>query len=253
MDITTFDENAKIQENKLMYKIVMLQKKETGKGYLVNIKRTEVLLNDTIDQDPFTEILFITAKIFYDLDLEISNTGTVLNVLNIKEIQKKWKEIRFKIDHTYTGDIVEPVMQSMDKIVENEDLFLKSFQKDPFFYYYFLIYGNCGKHELFRENIPLYGLWGNKPVRVDTQLSQIKERKEDMEIDVKLNLKKEEETALQLQQLKNRGEGRLTTDMSGNYTLLTNQRHIETIDFLLRINWDSRTIKKIQLVLKTMN
>jgi hypothetical protein len=247
VEIITFDESMKMPENKLGYKVIMCRKRETLKGYLVNIKRGDVLVNNTKDQNPFTEILLMMATVYHDLDIEISNFGKIVKVDNMKGVRKKWEEIKFKIDHTYTGDVVEPLMKQTDKIISNDELFLNSFRRDPFFFYYFFIYGNYDdKHILYKNNVPLYGFL-SESVKVCARLLHTKENKDGITAEVKMQPEKGEEQVLQSQLSKKQEQGAIETEMYGYYTLLQNQKYIETMNFVLKAKRENRTIKEMNL------
>jgi hypothetical protein len=247
VEFTTFDESMKISENKLAYKVVINRKRETLKGYLINVKRSDILLNGAKDQNPFTEILQIAATIYHDLDIEVSNLGKIVKVDNMKNIRKKWAEIRFKIDNTYTGDVVESLMQQTDKIIADDELFLKSFRNDPFFFYYFFIYGNYdNKNILYKNNVTLCNFL-YEPVNVCARLSYTKENEDGITAEVKMQAEKGGEQVLQSQLSEKQEQGAIETEMYGYYTFLQNQKHIETMNFMLKAKRENRTVKEMKL------
>ena len=255
VEIKSFDETAEIPENVLRYKSVITRKKETFKGYVVNIKRLEISLNNQVDQDPFIKILFITAKILHDLDVEISWHGDILKVLNIKQIREQWKEICYKIEHTYTGDIVEPLMQAMNKTVADDDLFIESLYQDTFLGYYFqIIFGEYSKNKIMEMQIPIYGFFGNTPMKVQIQAVLKEEEKDTAKIAVKMNLKKEDELILQEQMKRKFGEeGHLKTEMKAFYTILAEQEYINSINLIFSMYWNERMVKKMQVDVENLN
>lgn len=146
IEINTFDKNLKSQYSKLTYTNTIKLKKETLKGYVVNFKRSDILLNDSLEQSPMNELLMVSGEVLNDLDLEISKYGEIIKIRNIKAIQEYWKDIRFKIVNSYKGNIVENIVINLDQKINDETLFIQSLYKDLFFFNYLRrIYGEYKK------------------------------------------------------------------------------------------------------------
>ena len=156
VSVETYSENAKQKGNILTYDCVISLKKETWTGFLVNIRRDNILLNKTKIQEPINEVLLIAGRLLQNLDLEINHEGNILRIRNIEEIKKYWEEIKVVINESYKGSVVERVVDSIEKNIEDEALMINSLYKDPFFYYYLkYIYGNYPDNSLtFNEMLP---------------------------------------------------------------------------------------------------
>jgi len=252
VEIRSFDRMAEIPENVLRYKSVIAFKKITFNGCVLNIKRSEISLNNQIDQDPYIEILLITAKVLDDLDIEVSLFGNILRILNMKAIRNQWKEICYRIEHTYTGDFVESLMQGMSQIVADDDLFIQSLYRDAFLGYYFqLIFGEYGRNGIMSKEIPIYGFFDHSPVKVHMQ-AVFKEEKET--IAVKMNLSESDEQLLCAEMEKKFVEkGNLQTEMNAIFTIFAEQGYINSIHLILSAEWNGQTVKKMQVEVEKLN
>lgn len=158
--------NEKNKKNTLRYTMLIHQEKESWSGKVIRFNRTEIQLNDPKDLDPINEILLIAGEVQNDLLLEISDYGKVLKVKNDKDMQLKWNEIRYRIQETYQGQIVQKIIAPMENNIKNQDVFIQSLDKDPFFFNFLKgIYGDySGNIVEFEGIIPAAFGYGNLPV-----------------------------------------------------------------------------------------
>lgn len=153
VNIKIYNKDSKIQTNNLSYNCLISFIKENIKGYVVNIKRQKILLNNKTDHSPINEILLISGNILNNLDLEINQYGEIIKVKNLNDIHELWKEIKFKIEQTYVGNIVSSIIKPIEEKIRDEQLFIQSLNKDPFIHNYFgIIYGKYNNDLYFFED-----------------------------------------------------------------------------------------------------
>lgn len=149
----TYNKDSKVTHNTLAYVCDIFYKKETFKGYLINFKKFNIILNNSKIHEPMNEIALISGELLNDLDLEISVYGEILKIKNLKAIHKAWEKIKFKIEYTYQGDFVKKIIEEIDKNVMDEKRFIESLYKDPFFFNLFSnLYRNYPNNRLIYDS-----------------------------------------------------------------------------------------------------
>lgn len=175
VNIQSFFQNCKKQTNTLEYTISLRLKKYSFNGYVVEITRSNVLLNNTKFHDVMDELLLVTSKMLNKLELEITPEGKIRRIKNLEKLHKKWVEIRMQVESGYTGEIVPRFLAPMEKTVMNEELFIKALWKDPFFRFYLSIYGEyyngrmTGTYHVFDfpvGNSPIYQIEETNTLRM---------------------------------------------------------------------------------------
>lgn len=139
--VQSFFRDCKKTDSTFDYTLSFLLKHESFNGYVVEITRNNMMLNNTEFHNVMDELLLITSEILNKLELEISPKGQILHIKNRKELREKWQEIRLQVESDYKGEIVSRFLESMEKTITDEQLFINALWKDPFFRFYFSIYG----------------------------------------------------------------------------------------------------------------
>ncbi len=151
VDIQTYLKDCKKDNSSLSYDINFRLKKETFSGSVIEINRKNMILDDTKIHNVMNELLLLTSNILNNLELKIDRSGKIHKIRNMKQIHQKWKEIRMQIDSGYTGDVVSKLVNPMEKIIMNEELFSQALLKDPFFRFYFGIYGEYNQNKMIQQ------------------------------------------------------------------------------------------------------
>lgn len=187
----TYNKDSKVTHNTLDYICDILYKKETFRGYILNFKKHDILLNNSKIHEPMNEIALISGELLNDLDLEISIYGEILKIKNLKAIHEKWQKIRFKIEHTYQGDLVKKIVEELDKNVMDEKRFIDSLYNDPFFNNLFLgIYRNYPNNKVKYDSL-LSNFAGFKTIGIEKKSTAEKINEKEQIIKGKVYLKEE--------------------------------------------------------------
>lgn len=163
----TYNPKAKRIKNTLSYHCDVQQKSETFKGYVVNFKRYDIILNNTKIHDVMNEIALISGELIHDLDLEISNYGEILRIKNYKEILKEWERVKSNLIYTYQGEIVDSMLDELEKNILDEKQFINSLYKDPFFCNFLGdIYHNYANVENYEIESKIFNFGGMRSISI---------------------------------------------------------------------------------------
>lgn len=246
VSVKTLDNSPNIEKSTLTYNCSLRLKKETLKGYIVNIKRSDVLLNNTRDQSPINEILLIAGEILYNLDLEISEYGKVIKIHNFNEILQKWEDIKFKIESTYKGKVVQEIIDSINKKIQFEKTVIESLDKDPFFFYVFNgVYENYTNNECLFSGL-LYGL-SDIPLSITKNNKLLINKDKTIHLVYQIIANQEEIETWKTRLAGDRGDnGVLDVIINGQY-ILSEDKSIESIMAHQEAYWDSQLFKAIEV------
>lgn len=235
--LNLFDKRAEKTDMKLEYQMhFTLLNKTLRKKNIVRLQRDNINLNDSNIHDPLSEISLISGEVLNDLELEITENGDITRIKNLKEINKRWKEdIRFRLEHTYKGGVVDNILSHMDKQIDDEPMFIRSLQKDPFFYFY--IKALSGKE----TDIPIHWIAGI-PITFERELENDEENGT-----IKLILKDKEKESSKLEEYYSKlyGKGNIKTYTDISYSIENN--FIKSLYVLLKIYWNDVPVKKLDM------
>lgn len=237
--IKLFDKKAEKSNSKLKYLMHSMLLGKTLRGrYVVSLKREGMNLNDSKIHDPVSEMSLIGGEVLDDLELEVTAAGDVTKIRNLKDIKAHWKDdVRFRLEHTYAGQVAENIISHMDKRINDETLFINSLQRDPFLYFYLKAMNGTEK------DMPVYWIAGI-PVIFERKLKKDNNNGEET---VRLILDKKEEEFGKLQdyysKIYGRGSMRMDTDIS--YSLQNG--FIKNSNVFFEIYWDEVPVKSFNM------
>lgn len=232
---------TKFIENQLTYEYQIKLLRNTMKGYIASFHRSNMLINETRDQSPINEMMLIAGELQSELELELSDSGVVLRILNWGQLQEKWIRLKEKITYTYKGNIVAPFIESIDRRMLDEKLFIQALDKDLFFYYYLKgVYGEY-EHNTTGFNGQLSGIY-SKPLQVEKQNKLITKDKDSFCIDFTTQLTPESFAMLQTDISKDKGEGQLGIEIDGSYDF-ESYKCIQSIRAEHRMYWDEQLFR----------
>lgn len=247
--IQIFSDMPKKKQNQLEYDCSVSLDKNTTKGYVLSIKKSNILLNDMVDHSPINEILLIAEEFLSELKLEISESGKIVKIVNLNEIQDKAKSIRLKIESAYKGDLVYRILHPMLQKLESEDKIIKSLDKDPLLFY--LMKGIYGVYEQGQASFN-GTLWGISTSQVKVRKSNkllINEEGKPL-INFKIFVDSEDRTHLEKQLREEFGEGVLEMKMEGNY-IFSSSHYLESLQVDQTIYWNEEIYKSLKLDLRS--
>lgn len=245
VEVKTFNDGITKPENVITYKIHISLVKDSFSGYVVKFKKANLLLNNSGDYDPIYEILAISAQALDDMELVISGSGEIVKVKNLKEIQKLWSELLYKIESTYKGDIVDKIIKPIDKTIKDEKLFIKKLYKDSFFHSYFNgIFGtystdvfNKGSYNLLISGTPVKVANKGRIVETDTKRKAV---------NIDHFVSPQDLDTLQQAYSKKKGEGKLSLNLRTDY-IISESDLFEKIESLYEFYWNNRLFKSQQV------
>ena len=82
--------------------------------YLVELKKSEVILNDEEVHDAYNDMVIITAKATERIILKLNEEGKALGFINMSEVLSRWKEAREEVESQYTGEPVKEFLDDME-------------------------------------------------------------------------------------------------------------------------------------------
>lgn len=244
--VKTYSEKAKQKENILTYDYTLCLKRESFKGYIVNFRRENVLLNNKKEQEPINEILLITGRLLQDLDLEIGYDGRILKIKNFNEIKQYWQEIRFIIEETYKGEIISRILDPIERNMQEESLMIESFYKDPFFYHYLkCIYGKYNNNYLMNRE-KLKGLVPSHTLSIAAKnsLKILDDRR--IRIISMSQVSQEDTDMLSKALVESGGEGKVDIQLNAIYDL-SPEKVIQSIEVTNELYYDHLMEKSVQV------
>jgi len=238
VNIKTYNKGSKIQTNNLSYNCLISFIKENIKGYVVNIKRQKMLLNNKTDHSPINELFLMSGSILDNLDLEISQYGEIIKVKNINDIHELWKEIKFKIEQTYVGNIVSSIITPIEEKIHDEQFFIQSLNKDPFIHNYFGI---------------IYGEYKNDLYSFEEELDGLYEKKLDIERRNRLSISNQEQIQIDVKGtadiIKEKDEKNISFNIKSNY-ILTQKKEIQKFSVIQEFFQDNLKKKGLYIDVK---
>lgn len=233
---------TRISENKLVYKCSLALKKETFKSYVVNIKRSDISLNEHKEHSPINELFLIAGEALSDLDLEISKYGKIMKIKNIHQIQESWQTIKFKIESTYQGNIVSQLLTYINEKMGSEQKIIASLEKDPF-YYHFLngIYAEYSNNKCEFEGL----LWGlsEGPLQI-RKLNSLIDDPDFIYINYLMKIQSEDMHKWTSKLAQQDGDGLLEAKLQGKYCL-SKEKEIESINARYAVFWNQELREEV--------
>lgn len=238
----------------LTYDIEVKHLKSEGDVHLIEVSKTNVLMNDEEVHDAFNDVLLITAEAINKVVVRVDQSGTVLGLENFDEIKKKWSDVRRNVEEMYQGKVISDYLDGMQSKLQNPEVLWNALSKSFFYTVFFNgIYKNyidatCLKEEMIiRDLLPTQGVG----VLVDQGL--LFDTEEDAYL---LSMKGTEEFDGISQLTKDFFKDHAHTDMlpemclveiEGTYSILPANGSINSISMEAQVSYDTFYRKNMQI------
>lgn len=130
--IYTISENE-VEKLKIHYKTSVKKEKD-----IITITREEVYINNKRPDLVVEQMADKLSGVLYPLVLAINPDGTIKAIVNHKEIQERWRELKPKLNEYYQGEEAKGLFQRVNNIVKNKDQMLNILRGDLFFSLFFI-------------------------------------------------------------------------------------------------------------------
>ena len=149
----------------LTYDIEVKHIKSEGQVSFIEVRKTNVLMNDEEVQDAFNDVLLMTAEAINKVVVRVNESGTVLGLANFEEIKKKWFDVRKVVEQMYQGEVISDYLDGMQAKLESPEVLWSALSKSLFYTVFFNgIYKNyvdakCLQEEMIiRDLLPTQGV-----------------------------------------------------------------------------------------------
>lgn len=112
--------------------------KEIDNHFIVTLQINEVYINNREPDLVMEKLADKISKALYPVMLCLNVKGEIHDVINIEEIQKRWKLIKPSLLQYYKGGVVvEKLIASFEKNISSAPLLQRSLKQHPFYQVYF--------------------------------------------------------------------------------------------------------------------
>jgi len=125
------------QKSTLTYDIQVKHIKTEGQENLIEVSKSNVLMNGEEVHDAFNDILLMTGEALSKVIVRIDIQGKILGLVNHDEINKKWIQVRKTVESMYQGHIVAAYLDSMQSKLETAETLWKALSKSFFYTVFF--------------------------------------------------------------------------------------------------------------------
>lgn len=137
-ETTTIDFSNLKKEKKINYtrKVNITRFKRDGNDMLLQLFLSEIKIisNLSIENIFFLEEI---GSVFDEIEVEINDYGKIINILNFKELQNRWKTMHAKLIIDNKGRAAESCMQSVTDLLKEEQRLISFFSDYKIFGLYF--------------------------------------------------------------------------------------------------------------------
>ncbi|MDQ8014869.1 MAG: hypothetical protein REI96_20645, partial [Flavobacterium nitrogenifigens] len=118
--------------------------REQDNHFIVKLQINQVYVNDKAPNLVIEEFASEISKVLYPIVLCLTDRGAIHSILNVEDIQRRWKDLKPSILKYYKGgNVIQRLIYSFEKSIGSESLLRRSFEEHPFFQIYFApIYQN---------------------------------------------------------------------------------------------------------------
>lgn len=112
--------------------------KEIDNYFIVRLQINQVYINDKEPDLVMEKLADKISKALYPVTLCLNVKGEIHDIINIEEIQKRWKLIKPSLIQYYKGGtVVERLIASFEKNIASAALLQRSLEQHPFYQVYF--------------------------------------------------------------------------------------------------------------------
>jgi len=155
------------QKSTLTYHIQVKHIKTEGQENLIEVSKSNVLMNGEEVHDAFNDILLMTGEALSKVIVRIDIQGKILGLVNHDEINKKWIQVRKTVESMYQGHVVAAYLDSMQSKLETTETLWKALSKSFFYTVFFNgIYNNYGNILSIQEQVIVQDLLPTQDVAV---------------------------------------------------------------------------------------
>lgn len=166
------------RKSTLSYDIEVKHLKIEGQESLIEVNKSNLLMNGEEVHDAFNDMLLITGGSLDKVVVRVDSNGRVLGLENHDEIKKRWFDLRTYVESMYQGDVICEYLDGMQSKLETSDTMWDALSK-CFFYTVFFngVYNNYGNGLNIQEMITIRDLLPtqgieipiNKKISLDTE------------------------------------------------------------------------------------
>ncbi|MEN0008916.1 LysM domain-containing protein [Flavobacterium nitrogenifigens] len=141
--IIQYRENNRLK-NKVHFTSEVEFLREQDNHFIVKLQINQVYVNDKAPNLVIEEFASEISKVLYPIVLCLTDRGAIHSILNVEDIQRRWKDLKPSILKYYKGgNVIQRLIYSFEKSIGSESLLRRSFEEHPFFQIYFApIYQN---------------------------------------------------------------------------------------------------------------
>ncbi|WP_269235032.1 hypothetical protein [Flavobacterium flavigenum] len=146
------------QNNQLINKVHFISQIEFLKKYndfsIVKYQINQVYINNKEPEMVIEQLADKTSKILYPIVMSMNKNGEIHEILNIEEIQKRWKILKPSILEYYKGgEIITKLLSSFERSIQSASRLKRNLAEHPFYTIYFApIYQNYSPDLSFTNN-----------------------------------------------------------------------------------------------------
>lgn len=230
----------------IRYVIVLEAYIENEKQY-IKIKRSNLSLNNKAPQNNFDELVLKTSTLFDELHYKISSSGSLMELVNFKNIKSKWLKLKSKLTEDYAGDAAVKYIALTNREMTKEKV-SESLKKDPFLQFYFRNYQNSmqqnGKTMLVKDFFAQQDL--------SYQLSEKRKYSENFEVFTKgmVSFSEEQEKAIisfckrKRYLIPNDNDTKIKASLESNVSLNAENGTIEDLEVNQKVSIGNKIVKE---------
>ncbi len=134
-------------------------------GWLLNIEKINLTINDGEGLGVMEELLMSTAEALENLQIVIDQSKQVIAINNRAAIIDKWILIRKDIESLYVDEFTKNVLNAMERQLENDEKLLSAIKRDLFLQFYLKgLFIQFDALNGYKMDVALMGIAGNDPI-----------------------------------------------------------------------------------------
>lgn len=238
----------------LTYDIEVKHLKTEGQISFIEVRKTNVLMNDEEVHDAFNDMLLLTAEAINKVVVRVNERGSVLGLVNFDEIKNKWFAIRKVVEETYQGEVISDYLDGMQAKLESPEVLWNALSKSFFYTVFFNgIYKNYIDATCLQEEMIIRDLLPTQSVGVRVDQGLLMDTEEETYV---LSMKGTEEfdgiNQLTKDFFKDQAQADLLPEMclvelDGKYTILPTNGAIKSATMEAQVTYDTFFRKNMQI------
>ena len=244
----------KEEKSRLTYDIEVKHLKTEGQISFIEVRKTNVLMNDEEVHDAFNDMLLLTAEAINKVVVQVNEKGSVLGLVNFEEIKNKWFDIRKVVEETYQGEVISDYLDGMQAKLKSPEVLWNALSKSFFYTVFFNgIYKNYIDATCLQEEMIIRDLLPTQGVGVLVDQGLLLNTEEDAYV---LSMKGTEEfdgiNQLTKDFFKDQAQADLLPEMclveiEGTYNILPTNGAINSVTMEAQVTYDTFYRKNMQI------